>query len=98
LTNLLQHSLVQSSQRLSARAGSRLREWLATGCSRVQGAARSLVERWRQFELEDEISLVLLAYFGILFGLLLLVHFLQPERPPTTGSSRSPMHQEQPLR
>jgi hypothetical protein len=88
---------MQSSQRLSARAGSLLREWLAAGRSRVRDAARSLVDRWRQFEIEDEISLVLLAYFTILFGLLLLVHFLQPERVPTTGSSRSPIHQERPL-
>jgi hypothetical protein len=46
-------------------------------------------------ELEDEISIVILAYFIILFGLMLLVHVLQPERGPTSGSSRSPMHQQE---
>lgn len=48
----------------------------------------------RKPDVEDEISIALLVYFLVLFGLLLSVHLLQPEREPTTGSSRSPTHQQ----
>lgn len=46
-------------------------------------------------DVEDEISIALLVYFLVLFGLLLCVHLLQPEREQSTGSSRSPTHQQE---
>ncbi len=95
MTNLLCHSFLRASQRHSARALSLVRKWSRAGTAAIRSRLPPFLRRWTKFELEDEISLVLLAYFIILFGLLLLVHFLQPERGPTTGSSRSPMHQQE---
>jgi hypothetical protein len=93
LTNaLLRQRFLEASQSLSAKGRSLRREWRRVSRAAIHTVTQPVVDRWRRIEVEDEISVVLLAYFVILFGLLLLVHFVQPERGPTTGSSRSPIH------
>jgi len=49
--------------------------------------------RWKLAP-ENELSLFIIIYVLTLLSLLLLVHFLQPEREGTGSSSRSPIHQE----
>jgi hypothetical protein len=93
LTNaLLRQRVFEASQSLSAKWRSLRRESRRLGRGAINAVTQPIVDRWRRIEVEDEISVVLLTYFVILFGLLLLVHFLQPERGPITGSSRSPIH------
>lgn len=93
MTNaLLRQRFLEASQSLSAKGGALLRDWWQAGRAAVHDATQSLVDRWRRMEVEDEIGIALLAYVTILFGLLLLVHFMHPEGPPTSGSSRSPIH------
>jgi hypothetical protein len=91
LTDPARQSVARAAQRMSAEASALARRG-ARALSVVRRHGRDLRQRWGQYKLEDEISVVILGYIILLFGVLLLVHFLQPERGPAEGSSRSPMH------
>jgi hypothetical protein len=94
LTKPLNQHVLQIGWRWADAALGLLRGWARQVWGEIRAWSASFRQRWEKFEAEDEVSLVVLVYFVILFGLLLLVHFAQPDRGPVEGSSRSPIHQQ----
>ena len=55
---------------------------------------RQTIEPRRGVSFAGELPWFLFGYFLVLFGILLLIHLLQPQRDGSFSSSRSPVHQE----
>jgi hypothetical protein len=59
---------------------------------------RQTIERGRGADPAGELPWFLFGYLLVLFGVLLLIHVLQPQRDGPLSSSRSPVHQERQAR